>query len=867
MTSRNNLPAQLTSFIGREQEIAEVKRLLGMTRLLTLTGAGGCGKTRLALEVAKNLSAQYPDGVWFVDLSSLSDETLVPQAVASSLGVWEVPDRPLTFTLIEYLQPLNVLLLIDNCEHLVEACRELTSTLLKSCPGLQIAATSRQALGTPGEIAWPVPSLSVPDPQETYSVETLAQYEAVALFIDRALFRRPDFSLKPENVTAVAQLCHRLDGIPLAIELAAARVKVLSVEQIVSRLDERFRLLVGGTHVTLPRHQTLRALMDWSHDLLSESEQALLRSLSVFAGGFTLEAVEAVCGGFISVYELIELLSHLVDKSLLVMEERGGEAHYRLLETIRQYVEEKLESAGETSGLRRRHFDYYLRLAEESEDELLTDKQALWLARLEEQHDNLRAALAWSKSEAPKDEVELRLAGALTWFWYFHAYITEGRGWIEGALRHAGTTKKTAPHAKALSAGGLMAYVQSDYTKARLRLEEALSVWRLLDHERGTAITLTFLGRVAVREGNYTEARAFLEESAALFRQARDSWGLALSLDSLGEVALELGDRELATTLHGESLALHRERGHKWGIALELGSFGRVAMELGDYAAARAGLQEALYIQREIGDKWATARILHNLAEVALFEGDYEQAGVQYAESLALFQHLGDRRGIAESLHMLGHIAHHQGEQMRAEGLFHESLVVASELGDKVNIGLCLIELARVAGAVKQPERAARLYGAAQALLMPNNVGRGISVASLVRNEFESDMASIKMQHNKTHWEQALAAGSEMPLEQAIEFALHKVGDSTNIEVVIGDWSAANSGSTATKLSNHLDDLTEREAEVLRLIAQGLTDAQVAERLYLSTRTVQSHARSIYSKLGISTRSGATRYAIEHKLV
>ena len=857
MPPLSNMPEQLTSFIGREREIVEIKKRLTMTRLLTLTGAGGCGKTRIALEVAKSVSDQYPDGAWFVDLSPLADSALLPQAVASALGVWEVPDRGLTSTLVEYLRPLKVLLLLDNCEHMVEACRALASTLLKSCPSLQIVATSREALGTPGEIAWPVPSLSVPNPRDTHSVESVVHYEAVALFMDRALFRRPDFSLRPENVTAVAQLCHRLDGIPLAIELAAARVKVLSVEQILTLLDERFRLLTGGTEVTLPRHQTLRALMDWSHDLLSEPERMLLRSLSIFAGGFTLEAAEAVCGGLTSVYELIELLSRLVDKSLLVMEERGGEAHYRLLETIRQYAEEKLEAAGEMSGLRDRHLNCYLGLAEESEDELLTERQAFWLGRLEDQHDNLRAALAWSQSKAHKNEVELRLAGALTWFWYFHAYITEGRAWIEGALRHAGPEKKTAPYAKALSAAGLMAYVQSDYITARSRLEDALSLWRLLEHERGTAITQTFLGRVAVREGNFAEARALLEESASLFRETSDIWGLALSLDSLGEVALEQGDRELATALHGESLALHRERGHKWGIALELGSFGRVALQLGDYAAARTGLEEGLAIQMEIGDKWAAAWILHNLGEVALYEGDYEQAGAHCAESLALFEGLGDKRGIAASLHMLGRIAQSKGEPDRAEGLFHEGLRLGYDLADKMHISLCLIGLARVAEVMRQPERAMQLFGAADALLRLSEK----KPVYAERDKLEQDVASVKVQLGKDGWEQAWTVGSRMTLEQAVSFAQHSVN--------VGQAKAVTSlaEDPVGRTPKHNDELTDREKEVLSLIAQGLTDTQVAGRLYLSNRTVQSHARSIYSKLGVNTRTAAARYAVEHKLV
>jgi predicted ATPase len=371
MPSPSNLPQQLTSFIGRKREIAEVKRLLSTTRLLTLTGAGGCGKTRLALQVATRVQREYPDGVWFVDLAPLAESGLVPQALASALGVREQPGRDLMETLSDYLKPLKLLLVLDNCEHQVSACASLAGTLLLTCRDLYILATSRQMLVIAGEAALRVPSLSMPGLNQQLPLKSLVQHEAVQLFVDRALPKRPGFSITPENAPAVTQLCNQLDGIPLAIELGAAWMSVLTVEEIVERLHKRFRLLTLGNRAALPRQQTLLATMDWSYDLLSEAERALLRSLSVFAGGFTLEAVEAIWGGEADEYEMLALLSQLADKSLVIMDEHGGKSRYRLLETIRQYGLEKLSASGEMAELRNRHSRWYLALAEMAESQLM----------------------------------------------------------------------------------------------------------------------------------------------------------------------------------------------------------------------------------------------------------------------------------------------------------------------------------------------------------------------------------------------------------------------------------------------------------------------------------------------------------------
>jgi predicted ATPase/transcriptional regulator with XRE-family HTH domain len=477
-----DLPVPMTSFIGRARELAAVKQRFSSARLLTLTGPGGCGKTRLALQAAAELADKFADGVCFVELAPLGDPRLVPQSVASALGVREEPTRPLPVTLIDTLHRRQLLLVLDNCEHLIAACAELAHILLSACPQLHVLATSREVLGVAGEMAWRVPPLASPDPQRPVPVEHLLQYEAVQLFVERARTVQPTFTVTERNAAAVAQVCHRLDGIPLAIELAAARVKVLTVEQIAARLDDRFRLLTGGSRIALPRQQTLQAAIDWSYDLLSEPERRLWRRLSVFAGGWTLEAAEAVCAGAgLDAAEVLDRLTSLVDKSLVTVDAMAGEARYRLLETIRQYGREKLERSGEAAVIRRQHLEWHVGLAERAEPELTGPDQAVWLEKLEAEHDNLRAALEWSQVEAQGEQIGLRVAAALWRFWLVHGHLREGRRWLEGML--AGSPEAwPAVRAKALYGAGALAEDQGDYAAARAFFAESLALRReLLD--------------------------------------------------------------------------------------------------------------------------------------------------------------------------------------------------------------------------------------------------------------------------------------------------------------------------------------------------------------------------------------------------
>jgi predicted ATPase/class 3 adenylate cyclase len=720
----NNLPIQLTSFVGREREMAEVKRLLTTTHLLTLTGAGGAGKTRLSLQAAADLLESYPDGAWLVELASLSDPALVDQSVASALGVKEEPGLTLLTTLTNYLRTRHLLLILDNCEHLIGTCAQVAETLLRACPGLKILATSREALGISGETAWRVPSLSLPDPKHLPAgadlSSALTMYEAVRLFIDRAVAVQPTFAVTNRNAPAVAQICHRLDGIPLAIELAAARVKVLSVEQIAARLDDRFRLLTGGSRTALPRQQTLRTLIDWSYDLLSDGERALLRRLSAFAGGWTLDAAEAACvGDGIEAYEVLDLLTQLANKSLVVVE--SEEARYRLLETIRHYARDKLMESGEAGAVRGRHLDFFLNLAEEAEPELIGADQAVWLNRLEVEHDNMRAALEWGKAiEGGSEggmlhEAPLRLVGALWRFWYLRGYLSEGRGWLEMALSESSGASASL-RAKALVGAGLLAHSQGDRKRAVELCEESLALYRELEDKKGIAASLNTLGLLAQYQGDYDRAVVLLEESLALSRELGDKAGIASALQRLsGVVFMIRGDYKRASVLYEESLALHRELKDKGGISVSLRFLGLGAFIHGDYDRGTALLEESLALSRELGDKGGAAQSLLLLGFTAEYGGDRDRAAELWEESAALYNEVGNRWGIAGSLCNLGLIALRRGDYSRAASLCKESLTLSMEMKNKMNVGRCLAILGGVAEEKGQLERAARLLGAGEA--------------------------------------------------------------------------------------------------------------------------------------------------------
>ncbi len=639
----NNLPRQLTSFIGRHREMAEIKQLLSTTCLLTLIGAGGSGKTRLALHVATELLEHYPDGVWLAQLAPLTEPALVTKAVASALGIPEQPGRPLTETLVDYLRPRAPLLLLDNCEHLLHACADLADALLQACPSLRILATSREALSIAGELTYRVPPLSLPDLQRLPPPETLTQYEAVRLFVERAAFSKPGFRITSSNAVAVAQVAHRLDGIPLAIELAAARVKALPVDMLAERLVDRFGLLTGGSRAALPRHQTLRAALDWSYDLLSEPERILLRRLSAFAGGFVLGSAEKVCAGEgVGERDILELLTRLVDKSLVVFDEQDGQARYRLLETVRQYGLERLVESGEADDVRRRHRDWFLALAERAGPNVHGPEQEIWVERLRGEHDNLRAALEWSMGVGG-GEPGLRLATALSWFWYVDGYWSEGRKWLEQALALGGDIRSVT-RTNALLQAAYHARSQGDYEKAKAFAEKGLTIARETNDRANIAWFLLDLGIVALHESDYSRGKVLCEESVALGRELGLKELLAWALAELGHIARDSTDYERATTFYGESLTFAREYGEKYVIASALRNDGFLALHICDYERAAALFTESLTLCRTGGPNWVTEECLIGTAEIACAERRYERAARLFGAGDTLHDILGVRR-------------------------------------------------------------------------------------------------------------------------------------------------------------------------------------------------------------------------------
>ncbi len=636
----NNLPRQLTSFVGREREMAEVKRLLSTAYLVTLTGSGGAGKTRLALQVAADVTENFPDGVWFAEFAPIADPALVPKTVASAMNVSEQPGRDMIDTLVDVLRAKASLLVLDNCEHLLAACSDLAATLLRRCPQARILATSREGLGVPGELLWRVPSLSLPDDiVHLPPPEELVLYDAVRLFVDRAVAITPEFTLTGENAPVVAQVCQRLDGIPLAIELAAARVKVLAVEQIAVRLDDRFRLLTGGSRMALLRQQTLRGAIDWSYTLLSEPERALLRRLSVFAGGWSLGAAERVCaGGSVENARILDLLTSLVDKSLVLAETQHGEARYRLLETIRQYARDRLVEADEDADVRTRHGAWCVTLAEQTPTELRGPRQRLWLARLELEHDNLRAALAWSRDDPGGAEAALRLAGALTYFWWLRGNWREAREWFEAALnRGHGAPRTVLP--RAYWGATRFAYALGNSAQAKELGEEGLAIAREVGDKRSATALLIHLGIAALNESAYGEAAARLDDALHLARETGNRWEESACLTQQGMIwARHHGDLARATALQEEALALMREEGDTAYVSYTLRCLGAVTLQHRDYHRAASHFAESLGLSRETGFRWNIRDCLVGLAGVSNARRQYDRAARLLGAAEALRQ-------------------------------------------------------------------------------------------------------------------------------------------------------------------------------------------------------------------------------------
>jgi predicted ATPase/class 3 adenylate cyclase len=716
----NNLPVQSSLFVGRETEVDEVRGILrdgqGVS-LLTLTGPGGVGKTRLALQVASGLRKEFADGVYLVSLAPLSDPNLLAPTIAQTLTIQETGGQPLMEALKGYLRGKAMLLVLDNFEQVVAAAPTLAE-LLGAAPRLKALATSREALRLRREYEYPVHPLDLPDRKLTGSTEQLARNDAVRLFVERARAVKPEFNLTDENASAVVEICHRLDGLPLAIELAAARVRLLPPRALLSRLEKRLPLLTASARDLPARQQTLRAAIEWSYDLLSEGEQKLFRRLAVFAGGCTLDAAEAVCnaGGDLGI-DPLDGVESLIAKSLVRQEDAGeGEPRLLMLGTIMEYGLDRLDASAEGESVREQHARFFLELAERAAPYLNKPSQLEWLARLESERDNLRTALTWA-IEHGEAERALRFVGALWFFWIVRGYLTEGRQLAEATVRLSGAQERT-----------------------RLR-----------------ANTLTGILVLTGFQNDLSRSFSTAEEAAGIFREVGDKLGLSIALSGTNRLTDQV-----------EALALAKEAGDTWTLSMALLNLGIVYMAESDFPKARASLEEGLSVGRESGDRWILAQLLNSLGDLERIQGDFSQAEGHYRESLALHRELNTRSDIPSLLHNLGYAALGKGEHDRAEALLRESLQLQKELGNLYGVAECLAGLAGVAAAQGKPERASRLLGVVDAFLESKDV----TMWPAEQVEYDRHLAATRALLDEKTFEQARVEGRAMPIERAITYAL-----------------------------------------------------------------------------------------------
>jgi len=729
----NNLPVQLTSFVGRERELADAEARLDATRLLTLIGPGGSGKTRLALQLGAGLLSSFEDGVWLVELAPLADPSLVLETVASVFGLRELQGMALIDVVANYLRAKHLLLIFDNCEHLLETCANLADRLLRASQHVKIIATSREAFGIDGETIFRVPSLNLPDP-DTASLEAVAACEAAQLFIERAAAVSPKFSISDNNAAAIGQICRRLDGIPLALELAAARVTVLSPGQIASRLDDRFKLLTGGSRTALPRQQTLRAMLDWSFDLLTDAERTLLRRLSVFANGWTLEAAESICGDL----ETLDLLAQLVNKSLVVVSDSGDAARYWLLETIRQYARDRLLEAGETEEVCQRHLDYFVQIAESAEPGLITVDARQWVSLLEAEYENLHVAIEWGMDN---DLLSiLRIAGALHHFWFSTGGETESRHWIEEALRRAealptpdGEATRRLQFGAIAKAWLSVAYIgfsQGDSPRVITACQRSGALAREYGDKRLLATALTMEASARIVMSPLDDVTALSEEALATARDSGDDLAVGMALSTLATRLMMTGrDLETAKAYHEQGLALLKHQDYFF-YTIALYGLGTGARYQGQLDDARAHLMPLLPVLRDVGDTHRVNMVESELAHIERAEGNLEQAASMYRTTILEWQRLGHRAAVAHQLECLAFIAK----------------------------------------AREQPERAARLFGAAEALRQEIS----IAMNQMEQKEYEVEVASLRAGMDESEFTTLWSAGRALTMEQAVAIAIEE---------------------------------------------------------------------------------------------
>jgi len=815
-----NLPLQLTSFIGRERELGEVRQLVSSSRLVTLTGAGGCGKTRLAIKIANTVDSNFADGVWLADLVPLREPELVPQHIAQALGLHPAPNQHLDELLLDFVRPRQLLLILDNCEHLLIACAQLTQRLLSQAPNLRILATSRAAFSILGETVYPVQGLAWPslsagiarDPMGSLDPQVLVRYDAVHLFVERARAMSPYFKLTPENALAIIEICQRLDGIPLALELASARVNVLTAGQIAARLDDRFALLTSGQLTTvMTHHHTLRAAIDWSHDLLNADEQILLRRLAVFDAGFDLDTAEPVCSGEgLAAQGTLDLLASLVDKSLVMAETISrAEARYRLLETIREYALEKLEAAGEVNRLRDRHLHFFVARAEEIAPKLQgSPYQSLWRHWLHGELDNLRAALGWAL-ESGNLVAGLRLAVALWGFWTSRGSMAEGRSWLDRFLAQAGEEIPILLRATATMNAGMMAGFLGEVAAAKAYERTAVVLCEAAGEAGLPVLALARAPKAlaAMVDGDFATAYGIIEEGVRIFRRLDNDFELIMALGTQAMAAMGMGERRIARSLADEALSIARKVGDPYRTALVIGFFGLLEHREQNYGRAQEYFEEAVAGLRQLGKMREEPFNVQGLALTRLQQGDFKQAHALFCESLALYKDQGNPKGMAECLIGFGGMASELGMQAEAVRLLTAGL----------------------------------------------NLGGSVFLAVLRAGGMEVDryLEAARGALTAEQFEEAQREGRAQTLEGAIEHALAL----PLVPAEAGPGPQAETGG-----------LTGREREIAALIGRGRANGEIAAELVLSKRTVEKHVANILSKLQLTSRAQIVRWAMEHHL-
>jgi predicted ATPase/DNA-binding CsgD family transcriptional regulator len=873
------LPLPLTSLLGREREVAAACTLLARpeVRFLTLTGTGGVGKTRLALAIASELQGSFADGVCFVSLAPIQDAALVLPTVVQALGLQGSSAQGSMDLLKAALRERHLLLLLDNFEPVVAAAPQLVE-LLAACPRLTLLVTSREVLHVRGEREFPVPPLALPDPQHLPDCETLARYGAVALFLARAREVQPTFALTPDTAQLIAEISVRLDGLPLAIELAAARLKLLSLSSLLERLEHRLAVLTGGARDLPERQHTLRDTLAWSYELLSEEEQQLFRRLSIFVGGFILEAGEAVydaLGGESA--QVLDGVTSLLDKHLLHQREQEGpgqgDRRLLMLETIREYGWERLVTSGELEETRRVHAAHYLQLAEEAEAHLFGAGQEQWFDWLEREYDNLRAALNWAVEQAgseeagQKGETALRLTGALVRYWAVRGSLSEGLAWLERALAATAPVPEST-RIRALSGAAWLAFFLGDVERAAVLCEECLHMYRAARETRKAqdiAASLLWLGWLPLVHGNDDQVRFLLEEGRVLARDGGDTRNLAYLLHFLGMAAISQGNYAEARSLLEESQRYYKERDNQEDLVWSFLYLGQVYFAQGDAVRAFTLVEEGLEQARATNYAIGSACSLYLLGRLALAQGDATKALSWLEESLAFFEALGLQSNIAQVLSWLAGIAFAQGEMAKAVTLCESSLARFRQMDDQESMALCLQQWGCMVARRGDALWAAQLWGAAQ---MPGSATRSSRPFDLFtlftalgeHADYERMVSDVHAELGEQAFAQAWARGRAMTPEQAIAAQEQPlILDRTHMK--------ARTNQHKSPAPTYPAGLTEREVEVLRLVARDLTDAEVAEALVISPRTVNAHLRSIYSKLNITSRNAATHFALEHHLI